>query len=251
MKRILIFLLLYSVTSYAGWMGGALVDTTNVSGTYTETTSSGSQEWNLEMPLDTAGLQVGYGYVDTLSVAAYACINDGSDKVGINLQYGHDMFGIDLYPHILVGIGGMSSNNIDISGNNNLRENDVYYFSEGYGQIGGGLSYVFGDKLELYTDLIVRFNSNSNQKTKFSYYDYKTDQTVEGYSGQQWDNVTFGINLGIRFHVFGAATLAGQAILDEQSREEQAIEDEINRKEEEKEAIKEQKRVKKIDTFIN
>ena len=197
MKRLLLLLILLTTTASAGFYGGLEWRYTSLDGTYEATYSephindSVTKQYDISKSLNSFGINLGYGYANTMSGNIY--INAG---IGTNFSYAFEPLSHDLYPHILVGMGFLAFEDLDISGTPNYLDKSQFGAQTLFTQVGAGLSYVVNDTVELYGDLLLMLHMYSDVYQLGSDVDYeKQDGSI--------DNVSIGFEVGVRFHAFG------------------------------------------------
>jgi len=243
MKRLLTLMILLTSYLNAGLYGGIELQSMSIDGTYKETYRGETQQWDTAANISLVGLNLGYGYVDAFSGEVYMALGSDSGKLGANLRYGFDVFDNSIFPHILLGggyVGG--SGDVRISGNSNtpytitdsssdgsfFTTNSVDRYDAVFVQIGVGLSYVMKDTVEIYGDIFLMLDNNEvrtesfivedNLYSGYNYNPYSTtysDVRVE----QTWNTPSIGFQIGVKFHPFGAATLRGKHLKQDQLEE--------------------------------
>ena len=227
MKRLLSLMVLLTSYLYAGMYGGILGSYNSMSGTYqeTDTNTNVTRKWNVSQSYNTFGLTLGYGFVDSISGEIYLLGGD-SFKAGMNVSYAFTEVINDLYPHILIGIGGMDLDNGNFSGESSFFSPDSDpYASSPFIQLGAGLSYVLNNTMEVYGDILVVYYTDDS----FSNYAYEYDSYNNITYGGAIDKVTVGFHVGAKFHVFGETTMRREVVIQEHEvQREKEIESFIN-----------------------
>ena len=228
MKRLL--LLMVMLTSYlnAGLYGGLEYYAAFLNGTYEETNKNTNvtEQWKMSGTANTVGINLGYGYADTVSGDIYFLIGNGG-RIGTNFRYAFNPLANNLYPHLIVGVG-LADIHPDLTDNPNTPDTETSIGTNTYFvQIGLGLSYVLNDTIELYGNALLVYNYDSH------IYGSNYENKNISYGGTV-DKVNVGFQIGVKFHTFGSSTIRGKYLKEE----EQAIE-------------LEEERQKDIDAFIN
>ena len=219
MRRLSILVILLTSYLHAGMYGGIEGHSMSFDGTYKESIGNMSQEWTTNSDVNLIGLNLGYGYADSASGEIYLATNSEAAKFGLNFRYGFDMFDNNIFPHILLGTGFVFGDEPSLSNSPYTPYADksdyrIREYNAVFIQLGIGLSYVLNDTIEFYGDAVLLFNLDDRTHTNnFHIYDgaYSHNIDVE----QEWNNPSFGFQLGVKFHAFGSSTMRGKQLKDE------------------------------------
>ena len=224
------------LTSYlnAGVYGGVEWTSASFDGTYKETYRGVEQKWNTQSDVNAFGLNLGYGYADSPSGEVYLNIGSDSSKIGLNFRHGFDTFNNNFFPQIVIGHGFIGGSKARLSNNSNVARGYEVNYRSPFVQLGVGFSYALNNTVELYGDVLVILGFDETYTSSMDIKEMDTYYTLD--SEEQWDNLTIGVSLGVKFHAFGVTTLRRKITVEELRQETLEFD---------------RKREKEIDSFID